>query len=103
MEFFTNSDGSTTIAVGYYSNNAGVLNPLVYTATNGGQIWSATAVFPASQGNSALSSIACDSSGVHCTTVGYLFQNNSYHPLAYYSTNGGQTWTLSSFAKYPLH
>lgn len=86
------------VAVGsYYEQTISSTAPLSYISTDGGASWTASSSMPpfTGSGTSILQSVACDSSGLKCVAVGYATSTKTY-PIAYTSSNGGDTWTLSA-------
>lgn len=91
------SDGLSCTAVGNYNNGIRFI-PLSYVTTNGGNTWTASTTQPAAQGISenTLQSVACDTTGQVCTTVGDYFNVSRSVPLSYVSLDGGSNWTVSA-------
>ncbi len=92
--------GTTCTAVGEYVNQQGLYIPLSYRTT----LWTlnptptlpSTPVQPQQIEITGLSSISCGSTGLSCITVGdYLKAEADDSALAYYTLNGGVSWTLS--------
>ncbi len=95
-------------AVGSYRNTSNNIVPLSYTSTNGGDSWSLSSTVPlpgdlaTATANSVLSGVACDSTRLQCTAVGfYRNTSNNTVPLSYTSTNVGSSWSLSSTLPLP--
>ena len=115
--------GQSCSTVGYYTRGVApgytVSNgtaPLSYTSVNGGQTWTlvnmplpADALIGGASGRSQLNNATCDPTGQNCSAVGFYARgvapgytvSNGTAPLSYTSTNGGQTWTLSSTLPLP--
>lgn len=96
------SSGLQCTAVGFYQRTNQSSAPLLsYNTNNAGANWSLGAPFPEPQlsaGSSFfLSSVACDATGLRCSTVGsYRSTSSNSVPLSYSSNNGGNSWSLSS-------
>lgn len=73
---------------------------IVYTTTNGGAQWSLAGTQPTPPANAesvGLYSVTCDSSAMRCITVGFYVDGlGNYINIAYYSTNGGSSWSQAS-------
>ena len=84
--------------VGSYINTQRRMLPLGYTTLDGGRTWLLSPPFPQyNTMHTTLSGIACDVTGSLCTAVGeYVNASNQVVPLAYVSSNGGQSWLLSA-------
>jgi len=91
------STGMKCTAVGQYING-GPSIPLSYTSSDGGDTWQVSSTLPPVQGNgeSKLFSVACDSTRMICTAVGYYKNNALYASLSYTSQDGGATWQVST-------
>ena len=88
------SAGTTCSAVGNYNTSGQATNPLIYYSTGNLSSW--TKVVPMSVNISqiqSLVSVACSSTGVNCTAVGYYTPSAENKPSTYYTTNGGVSWT----------
>lgn len=90
------TQGQYCVAVGSYTNNSSRTQPVSYFSSDSGQTW--TAVIPTPQGIiGTLQAVSCSgNTGQYCTAVGYLNNGSHLAPTAYYSTNGGATWTASN-------
>lgn len=90
-------------AVGNYDDGVNFV-PLSSYSTDGGQHWttpvSASQPAPQGSGNSSLSGVSCTSNGLNCTAVGNYIDTitSNRAPLSYYSTDGGQTWSVSTIS-----
>lgn len=92
------SNGRCTAVGSYTLLNTPTIRPLSYISTNHGQSWSLSSsqASPIVVGlDHLLRSVACDITGILCTTVG-LSSLASTPFLSYYSHNGGNSWTLST-------
>lgn len=95
-----NCSASTCSAVGYAADNTFTDNiPLAYASLDGGVTWSAPASFTPilvpSQAEGSLNGVSCV--GTDCATVGQSTNGSgNLTPLAYTSTDGGNTWILSA-------
>jgi photosystem II stability/assembly factor-like uncharacterized protein len=81
-----------------------VLNPLVFTTTDGGNSWS-NAIFPtlpAGAATGALTAISCNDRGLLCTAVGRAIFSGNENPLAYTSKDGGNTWSSAILPSFPV-
>ena len=99
---------SALIAVGNYTNTTTNIVPLSYTSTNGGNSWSVSSALSLpgdvaiSVANSRLRGVTCDTTRLQCTAVGsYKNTSSNIVPLSYTSTNGGNSWSLSSTVPLP--
>jgi hypothetical protein len=77
--------------------------PFSYISIDGGKDWSLNAIQPAlpinalnhEHASNQLADVACDKTGLRCTTIGqYETKNHDILPLAYTSLDGGSTWSL---------
>ncbi|CDZ78150.1 Neuraminidase (sialidase) [Legionella massiliensis] len=73
---------------------------ITYTTTNGGVEWSLSGTQPTPPAGATavgLYAVNCNSNGTLCTAVGfYVDAAQNYLNLAYYSLDGGSTWTQST-------
>lgn len=105
------SSGLLCTAVGRYQRGTGPGNatpngtaPLSYTSSNGGNSWVLSSPLPlpadvltSPAAVTFLNGVSCDSSGLLCTSVGrYIKTTGGVAPLSYHSSNGGNSWLLSS-------
>lgn len=87
--------GQKCTAVGTYFNGANNL-PISYLTLDGGNTWTVSTTPPPPQpGNTVLNSVACDSTGQKCTTVGQLSVGTGV-PVSYITSDGGNNWALSA-------
>ncbi|MDR3501247.1 MAG: hypothetical protein P4L79_01530 [Legionella sp.] len=91
--------GIKCAAIGYYNNGTRLI-PSSYTSTDGGANWSVSANMPppSSTGNNVMTGIACSTTGLKCTAIGYSIAS-PYIPLSYTSTNGGVSWSSSTILR----
>lgn len=106
------SSGQYCAAVGDYLPRGHISDtnrpaPLTFYTTDGGNNWIVSTTLPPPQGqgeyhegqynDNSLQDIACDSSGQHCIAAGTYFSTirGDSTPLSFYTTDGGNTWTIS--------
>jgi Neuraminidase (sialidase) len=91
------SSGLRCTAVGFYDTGA-ILAGLSYTSIDGGANWVVSSTLPPPEGSTqnVLNSVACDTTGLQCSAVGYYSDGAATIPLSYVSTDGGDTWALST-------
>ena len=92
-----NTSGGNCIAVGSYYTGT-IFLPIAYKSSNGGNTWVTNVAFSTPGGSTftSLQSIACSSTGSMCTAVGYYNNGTNNLPIAYTSSNGGNSWVISS-------
>ncbi|MBP6919027.1 MAG: hypothetical protein KBB94_08935 [Legionellaceae bacterium] len=108
QNYYSAMNISALIAVGNYTNTTTNIVPLSYTSTNGGNSWSVSSALSlpgdvaTSVANSRLRGVTCDTTRLQCTAVGsYKNTSSNIVPLSYTSTNGGNSWSLSSTVPLP--
>ena len=92
-------DGNNCVAVGNLWNNTRI--PFSYYTNNGGQSWTASAIFPVPgnwRAQRRLNAVSCDEQGKICNAVGFVRQRNvNSVSYGYLSMDGGITWSTSTF------
>lgn len=92
------------VMVGFYRTIDDNTAPIVYTSVDSGKTWALSASLPLPSdippnGNQPfLFSVACDNTGLKCTTVGGYTNDldNFFVPVSYASTDGGKTWVITT-------
>jgi len=100
--------GNICIAVGYtFTSNSFFSSiysskPVVYSTQDGGAHWSDPVILPTDVNDftgSTLTDVACDDSGMQCTTIGYTeyFNINQQQLFSFTTYNGGLSWESKKF------
>ncbi|CDZ78905.1 hypothetical protein BN59_03220 [Legionella massiliensis] len=86
---------STSFFSDYYSSH-----PVSYSTQDGGAHWSNPYVLDTKETNNQVSTlvdIACDSSGIQCTAIGYFNYSSQSLPFSITTRNNGASWTPMNY------
>jgi hypothetical protein len=92
---------TSNVAVGNLWNKPSTRIPFSYYTNNGGQSWTASAIFPVPgnwRAQRRLNAVSCDEQGKICNAVGFVRQRNvNSVSYGYLSMDGGISWSTSIF------